>query len=223
MQLIHTIFEPQGDGPHPTVLTLHGWGANAMDLLGLAPYLAGGRFLVLCPQGAVQTPVGPGAVGYGWYPIVPGSGAPPDLDAILSARQQLLEFLEAAETRYAIDRTKLLVLGFSQGGVMAYTLALSEPQRFTALIALSTWLPAELLESMPDASASQHLPTLIQHGSRDDLVTVERARQSVETLRELRVPLTYREYDIGHEMSAQSLTDLSNWLQDQVLSPSIAR
>ena len=65
MQLIHAFYEPIGDGPHPTILTLHGRGANAMDLLGLAPYLASGRFLVLCPQGPVQMPIGPGAVGYG--------------------------------------------------------------------------------------------------------------------------------------------------------------
>ena len=52
MDLVHTIYEPPGDGPHPTLLVLHGWGANALDLLGLAPHLAAGRFLVLCPAGA---------------------------------------------------------------------------------------------------------------------------------------------------------------------------
>ena len=129
MDLIHTIYQPRGEGPHPTILTLHGWGANAMDLLGLAPYLCGGQFMVICPQGPVQTPIGPGAVGYGWYPIVPGAKTPPDMDAITGARQQLLDFLDLAEARYPIDPNKLLVLGFSQGGVMAYTLALSAPER----------------------------------------------------------------------------------------------
>lgn len=217
MQLLHTIFEPRGDGPHPTILTLHGWGANALDLLGLAPYLAGGQFLMLCPQGPVQTPIGPGAVGYGWYPIT--LGGPPDMAALLASRQQLREFLDAAMARYAIDPRKLLVLGFSQGGVMAYALGLSEPHRFAALVALSTWLPQELQGHLGDLTPSQNLPTWIQHGSRDELIQVERARTSVEVLRQARVPLTYREYDMGHEINAQSLRDLSNWLQDKVLSP----
>ena len=53
MDLVHTIYEPPGDGPHPTLLILHGWGANAFDLLGLAPHLAAGRFpLVRVPAGA---------------------------------------------------------------------------------------------------------------------------------------------------------------------------
>lgn len=221
MELLHTIYEPAGEGPHPTILTLHGRGANAIDLLGLAPHLADGRFLVICPQGPVQTPIGPGMVGYGWYPSEPGQ--PPDMNAILAARQQLRDFLQAAETRYNIDRNKLLVLGFSQGGVMAYTMALSEPKRFAALIALSTWLPAEMLEQVADRTALQQLPTLIQHGSRDEMIEADRARKSVELLREQRVPLTYREYEMGHEINSQSLTDLVQWLQDKVLSPVLAR
>lgn len=223
MQLLHTVYEPAGEGPHPTILTLHGWGANAMDLLGLAPHLAGGRFLVICPQGPVQTPIGPGMVGYGWYPIVPGSGQPPDLQAMQAARQQLLDFLQAAEARYPIDRSKLLVLGFSQGGVMAYNLALQEPERFAALVALSTWLPPEVWEQVENRAALQQLPTLIQHGSRDEMVQPDRARKSVEILRAERLPLTYREYEMGHEINSQSLTDLVHWLQENVLSPAIAR
>lgn len=164
-------------------------------------------------------PIGPGAVGYGWYPPAPAAGLPPDASAVMSAREQLLAFLDAAIERYPIDPSKLLVLGFSQGGVMAYTLALSDPERFAALLALSTWLPAELLDHMANASAAQHLPALIQHGTRDDMVQVERARTSVETLRERRLPLTYREYDMGHEINGQSIADLTNWLQEKILAP----
>jgi phospholipase/carboxylesterase len=218
MQLIHALYEPPGDGPHPTILTLHGRGANAMDLLGLAPYLADGRFFVLCPQGPVQMPIGPGAMGYGWYPPAPGAGLPPDVPAVMSARKQLLAFLDAAIERYPIDPSKLLVLGFSQGGVMAYTLALSDPERFAALLALSTWFPAELLDHMADASAAQHLPTWIQHGTRDDMVPVERARTSVETLRDRRLPLIYREYDMGHEINGQSIKELTHWLEEKILA-----
>jgi phospholipase/carboxylesterase len=215
MHLIHTVVEPRGESPHPTILTLHGRGANALDLLGLAPYVCGGRFLLLCPQGPVQMPIGPGAVGYGWVSSPPGT---PDMPAILSARDQLRAFLDAALERYPIDPNKLIVLGFSQGGVMAYSLGLGEPQRFAALVALSTWLPPALLDNLPDA-AVQHLPILIQHGSHDELIPVDRARQSVEALRQRSTLLTYHEYDIGHEISARSLTDLSTWLDEKILSP----
>jgi phospholipase/carboxylesterase len=217
MNLIHTVFEPLGDGPHPTLLTLHGWGASALDLIGLAPYLCAGKFLMLCPQGPLHVPLGGAGVGYGWFPLTMGGLL--DLRAILAAREELRTFLHAAMTRYPIDSKRLAILGFSQGGVMAYSLGLGEPERFAALVALSSWLPQALLSELPDVPATEQLPVLVQHGSRDELVDVGRARQSVETLRDLRVPITYREYDMGHELNARSLSDLSAWLQEKVLSP----
>jgi phospholipase/carboxylesterase len=217
VDLIHTIYEPSGAGPHPTILTLHGRGANAFDLLGLAPFICNGKFLMICPQGPLETPIGPGAVGYAWYPMT--MGGPPDVAAILSSREKLHHFLDACLNRYPIDAKKFVVLGFSQGGVMAYSLALSNPERFAALAVLSSWLPKELIPELSIKEAVQSLPTLIQHGSQDQLIEVQRARDSVETLRALRVPLTYREYDMGHEITPRSLNDLSAWLEEKVLSP----
>ena len=217
MNLIHAVYEPEGEGPHPAIIALHGWGANALDLLGLAPYLGDGRFLVLCPQGAVQVPLGP-MTGYGWFPL--SAGAPLDRSSFDSGVRSIGEFVDQALQRYPIRRDKLVLLGFSQGGVMAYALGLSAPERFAGLVALSSWLPEDLGSALPPAER-ESLPTLVQHGTRDDLIPIERARESVETLRRLRVPLTYREFDIGHEIDGASLQSLSTWLADKVLSPII--
>jgi phospholipase/carboxylesterase len=220
VELIHTIYEPDGDEPHPTILTLHGRGANALDLLGLAPHLCDGKFLMICPQGPLETPIGPGAVGYAWYPM--SMGGPPDIGAILSSRKKLQTFLDECTARYPIDEKKLVVLGFSQGGVMSYSVALSQPERFAALAVLSSWLPKELVPELSiNSEGVQSLPALVQHGSQDPLIDLQRARDSVEQLRALRVPLTYCEYDMGHEITPRSLSDLSAWLEEKVLSPVI--
>jgi len=216
VELIHTIYEPSGAGPHPTILTLHGRGANAFDLLGLAPYLCNGKFLMICPQGPLETPIGPGAFGYAWYPM--SMGGPPDIGAILSSRKKLQEFLDECLNRYPIDTKKLVVLGFSQGGVMAYSLALSNPERFAGLAVLSSWLPTELIPKLSiNNEAVQSLPTIVQHGSQDQMIEIQRAKDSVERLRALRVPLTYRDYDMGHEITPRSLTELSAWLDETVM------
>lgn len=217
MELVHTLYQPQGNGPFPTILTIHGRGANAFDLLGLAPYLCGGKFLMLCPQGPLETPIGPEAVGYAWYPM--SMGGPPDIEAILSSRKKLQSFLDACLTSYPVDTKKLVALGFSQGGVMAYSLALTDPRRFAALAVSSSWLPKELVPRLSISDAVQSLPTLVQHGAQDPMIEVGRARSSVETLRQLKIPLTFREYEMGHEIRPQSLADLSAWLEEKVLSP----
>ena len=218
MKLVHTAFEPDGEGPFPAIIAFHGWGASALDLLGLAPYVGEGRFLMLCPQGPMEVPLGGGPVGYGWYPISMGGARPVDSDvepAVVAASA----FVDEAVARYPIDARKLVLLGFSQGGVMAYNLALRQPRRFAALVAMSTWFPPELANKIADPEGLQQLPTLIQHGSADPAIEVGRARQSVEILRSLKVPLAYREYDCGHEINAQGLRDLSNFLMEKVVSP----
>jgi phospholipase/carboxylesterase len=211
LQLAHTIYQPPGEGPHPTILTLHGRGANAFDLLGLAPYLCAGKFLMICPQAPLETPIGPDAVGYAWYSM--SSGGPPDIKGMMSSQKQLQSFLEECLQRYPIDTRQMVVLGFSQGGVMAYSLALAQPERFAALTVLSSWLPQELLGEIAISDAVQSLPTLVQHGRQDPMIAVERAKNSVERLRELKLPLTFREYEMGHEIRSESLMDLSAWLE----------
>ena len=129
--------------------------------------------------------IGPNALGYGWFPITMGS--PPDPAAFESANDQLLAFLDAATRRYPIDGNKLALLGFSQGGVMAYSLALRQPKRFAALAALSTWLPPVMAGS--GEKSLDQLPVLVQHGTRErdalDLPARERARRSIEKPRQV--------------------------------------
>jgi phospholipase/carboxylesterase len=214
MNLIHTIYQPSGAGPHPTILTLHGRGANAFDLLSLAPYLCGGKFLTICPQAPLETPIGPEAVGYAWYDS--SKNGVPDTDGMLASHKALQEFLDNCLTHYPIDPTQLAVLGFSQGGVMAYSLALTDPKRFAGLAALSTWLPRELTPRLNISAAVQSLPTLVQHGTQDPQIEIDRARDSVARLRELKVPLTFKEYEMGHEIRPKGLYDLSAWLEEEV-------
>ena len=77
MKLVHATWEPAGNGPFPTIFAMHGWGSNAMDLQGLAPYIADGRFMVICPQGSVEVEIG-AINGYGWYQMRMGSQPDPD-------------------------------------------------------------------------------------------------------------------------------------------------
>ena len=216
MELIHTVWEPAGEGPHPTIIAMHGWGANALDLVGLAPYVAEGRFMIICPQGPLEVPIGP-TRGYWWFPI--RMGGSPDLDAIEAAVSSATKFVDLAVERYPVNRRKLVMLGFSQGGVMAYRMALANPARYAGLVALSTWFSPELKDAVADREALERLPTMVQHGRADDMIEIARARSSVEILRELRVPLVYREYDCGHEITADGLQDLSEFLDSKVLSP----
>ena len=220
MEVLHCVYEPEGDGPHPTILALHGRGANAMDLLGLAPHLCGGVFRVICPQAPLEVALGPGMTGYAWFPM--STGGDIDTGAFLSARDRLRTFVDQCAGRYALGDGKLVLLGFSQGGGMAYSLGLSEPGRFAGMCILSSWLREGTLSALGVADRVDSLPTLVHHGRRDELIDLERAKHSITLLEKLHVPVDYTEYDMGHEITSRSLNDLSGWLQDKVLANPIA-
>ena len=220
MELLHCVYEPEGEGPHPTILALHGRGANAMDLLGLAPHMCGGVFRVICPQAPLEVPLGPGMTGYAWFPM--STGGDIDTAAFLSARDRLRTFVDQSAARYALGDGKLALLGFSQGGGMAYSLGLSEPGRFAGMCILSSWLREGTLDALGVADRVDSLPTLVHHGRRDELIDLERAKHSITLLEKLGVPVDYTEYDMGHEITSRSLNDLSGWLQDKVLATPIA-
>lgn len=217
MKLAHATWQPAGRGPWPTLVVLHGFGSNALDLLSLAPHLCGGRLLVVAPQGPDPVSLGPpggGAPqGWAWFPL---GATPPSPLAIANAVAGARAFVDEALARLPVDRERTAILGFSQGGVIASALALAEPARWRALAALSTWIPGDLVRSLPAVDRSR-LEVLVQHGTGDDMIDVARARESVATLRSLGIEADAREYAMGHEVNARSLAELSAWLEERLL------
>jgi phospholipase/carboxylesterase len=217
MELLYTAHVPAGDGPFSTIIALHGWGASAHDLFGLAPIFDGGRSLVLCPQGPLALQAGPGQVGYGWFPLTGGGDANPE--EVEAGIDKLDAFLDEALEVLPIDRRKIAILGFSQGGVMAYALALRHPAKYAGLVALSSWLPDDMVAAIPKNSEIENLQTLVIHGTKDPMISIDLARESRDGLAKLGVPTTYREYEMGHEINPEALREISGWLDGKVLNP----
>jgi len=218
MKLLHTAYVPEGEGPFPTVIAIHGWGANAMDLLGLAPILHRGEALVLCPQGpfALADPQSRMVIGFGWFPL--SAGRPPDPLEFAKAVGLLEEWIDEAAKQYPIDKNHVVLLGFSQGGVMAYDLFLRNPSRYAGLAALSSWLPPEVTERVQPNEALKGRPVLVVHGSTDPMIGIERAHESRDALLPLGVSVTYREFDMGHEISPEALRALLEWFEDKAFA-----
>jgi phospholipase/carboxylesterase len=217
MELLYTAHVPPGDGPFPTVIALHGWGASSHDLIGLSPILHGGGALVLCPQGPVAFQIAQGVLGFGWWPIT--SSREIDPREFERARQTLRKFIDEVTARYPVDRRKIVVLGFSQGGVMAYDLVLSEPERYAGLVALSSWLPEPIDRAIPSNEALRNFPALVIHGTQDPMVPVAGAQESRQRLLARGLNVHYREYPMQHEINPDALREIVVWLEEKVFQP----
>lgn len=215
MEFIHAAWTPAGNGPYPTLIALHGHGAHCQDLAPLAPLLAEGRLQVICPQAEFRLEDAP----YAYAPMFTwmrrGANDRPLDGELERVAGSLSRFVDQTCDRYDVDRDRLALLGFSQGGFLAYRLALTEPQRWSGAAMLSTWLSDDAAADVHETASS--LPLLVQHGTNDPLVSVERGRDSRDRLQAMGMALDYREYPMQHEIGRASMQDLTTWLAGLLL------
>lgn len=211
LSLTHLAREPRAEAEGvrpPLLLLLHGVGSNEEDLFGLTPYIDA-RFLVLSARAPFV--LGPGS--YGWFNI---EFTPRGLVADMAQAKQSLEmlpgFIEEAVAAYGADERCVYLGGFSQGAMMSLALMLTRPEMVAGVAAMSGRLPAQVLERAPDREALDGMPVIITHGIYDPVLPVENGRAAREFLESLPVELTYREYPMGHEVSMESLRDVTKWL-----------
>lgn len=210
LSLTHLIRAPvvSGDTPAPLLVLLHGVGSNERDLFDLADDLDG-RFFVV----SVRAPNALGPNAFGWYPIVwTAQGPVGDTQKAETSRQAIVRFLGEATAAYNLDVARVFLMGFSQGAIMSLFVALTQPQVVAGIVPMSgRLLPEALAQKAPD-DALAALPVFAVHGTHDTVLPIGEGRTIRDELSRLPVALSYREYDMAHEVSAQSLADIASWL-----------
>ena len=199
---------PVADSLYPTILALHGRGSNEHDLIGLGPYLPQ-EFLWISPRGTFT--LGPGS--FEWFQIT--QIGKPDPTRLQNALQTIDTFIDEIVTSYPVDKNRLYLLGFSQGSIVSLSYALTKPQRVTGIVAQSGYIPNEAGLQFEEAGLKDK-PFILTHGTQDDLLPVDWARRSRDILQRLGVNLEYHEFNMGHQVSEESLVVINMWLEKQL-------
>ncbi|NOT59835.1 MAG: alpha/beta fold hydrolase [Acidobacteria bacterium] len=196
----------------PLLILLHGYGANEDDLFSLAPFVDE-RFFIVC----VRAPIRIGMGSYAWFRLgFTPEGILIDPNEVEAARQTLRQFVDEAVTAYHADPKAVFLLGFSQGAMMSLDLALREPSLIAGVAALSGRIMPTSSERFAPADELIGLPIFMAHGTSDPVLPIGNGRSARDQLRELPISLTYREYEMGHEICEQELRDLTEWLTLQL-------
>lgn len=207
MTFAYAAWHPTGAaGPLPTVVAIHGHGAHGQDLLGLAPYVAPQQLLWVCPQ--AEFPLMPGYPTYTWFQRDGDGPREGELERVAGALQG---FIDDLVPQLGGDPARTVILGFSQGGTIAYRLGLGTPGRYAGVAALSTYLPDAVAAGL-DGARIGAVPLLVQHGTEDQMIAVQRAQASRDLLLAIGAQPEYHEYPMAHEIGGQSLADLNEWL-----------
>ena len=212
--MTHLVREPAaaGHARPPLLILLHGIGSNEADLFGLAPYLDG-RFLIASARAPIS--MGPGA--YGWFNIeFTPRGLLADIEQAKRSLSALPGFVDELVEAYGADAGCVYLMGFSQGAMMSLALALTAPERIAGAVLMSGRFPEQALDHEPDARALEGKPFMVTHGIYDPVLPIAEGRTVRERLKALPVELTYREYPMGHEVSMESLRDVTAWLSQSL-------
>jgi len=210
--LIHRAVAPRagGSGPHPTLIMLHGRGADENDLLGLTPHLDE-RLLIISAR--APYPFGGDFGGYAWYDIE--EIGTPKPEAFKHSLGLLKRFIGEVAAGYPADPTRLYLMGFSMGTVMSYAAALAEPQMVSGVVAHSGYVPeVPGVTFKPEDLGGKCF--FIAHGTYDRIIPVGLGRAARDLLAGTPAEVIYKEYPMDHQISEESLRDLANWLQERL-------
>ncbi len=198
----------ESSGPHPTLVLLHGRGTNENDLLGLASYLDP-RLLIISVRAPFHFPYG----GHTWYEIL--QVGTPEPNQFADSYNRLVQFLGDAKRALRVDPRRVFLMGFSMGTVMSMALALTKPDEIAGVVAHSGYIP-EGTNLKFQWERLQQTAFFVAHGRFDPVISVKFGRRAKELLSKTSAPLTYKEYPIAHQISEESLTDLTTWLTGRI-------
>ena len=203
-----------GDGtPDASLVLLHGLGADAMDLAGIADHLSlpAGRCLrIVLPDAPVRpVTVNGGMPMRAWYDIDPAGGLDSGRDDIEASVAELCTLVKRERDAGA---ERIFVGGFSQGGVIALETLLTTELPLLGAVALSTYLhDAEHAEERV-AFRNAGAPIFAAHGRGDAMIPIQRAALSRTKLEALGYAVSWHEYPMGHEVCLPELEALGSWL-----------
>jgi phospholipase/carboxylesterase len=104
------------------------------------------------------------------------------------------------------------LIGFSQGAILGYAVALSYPEKIQRLLAMSGYLNTEMAVDDFKENNLSALKIFASHGTVDQVIPVEWARKSIPVLESLGIEIIYKEYPVGHGVAPQNFFDFKNWL-----------
>jgi phospholipase/carboxylesterase len=192
------------------LVLLHGVGSNEQDLFGLAPQVPA-QFHVLSLRGPLT--LGPGS--YAWFTFGVAADGSRAIDAAQEAasRPLVAQAVQQAGEQLGVPPERVVVGGFSQGGIMSLSLLLTQPELLHAAMVMHSRLLPEVqsLQAPPERLRGREL--WVSHGTEDAMIPLASARQIRDVVASLPVALTYREYPGGHELRPAELRDAMAWLQ----------
>lgn len=197
----------------PLLIMFHGYGSDENDLFSFASELPEELFII-----SVRAPYAMQPYGYAWYNInfEAERGKWNDNVQAASSRDLIAKFIDEVCNTYPVDANNVTLLGFSQGTILSYAVALTYPEKVKNIIALSGYINKDILPDDINNKDYSSLDFYCSHGSVDQVIPVDWARQTPAFLESLNIKHQYSEFPVGHGVAPQNFHELRDWLKSRI-------
>ena len=213
LSLEHIIQKPRKavSGKPPLLLLLHGYGSDENDLFSFAIELPEEYFII-----SARAPHAMQPYGNAWYAITINPNGVKESDNVeaRASRDGIAQFIDEAVKAYDLDPYNVTLLGFSQGTILSYGVALSYPEKVKNVIGLSGYINEEIidLKSIPSYA---HLNIYNSHGTVDQVIPLEAAQKTPGYLKELGIESSLSTFPVGHGVHPTNFYELKKWLEEK--------
>ncbi|WKL43747.1 alpha/beta hydrolase [Flavobacterium sp. ZE23DGlu08] len=193
----------------PLLLLLHGVGGNEQNLFSFANDLPE-NYLVVSARG----PLTLGPESYAWFQVNFSTGRPQiNEQQAEDARVTILDFIESLKNELDFDGKQVYLMGFSQGGIMSYSVALTAPEKIKGIAVMSGRLLPEVKPLIADEKRLEKLKIFISHGRQDAVLQFPYATDAQAYLQTKGIKPEFHQYDEGHSINKQMFDDVDLWLK----------
>lgn len=203
--------QTQGEARNqPLVIFLHGFGSDEQDLFGIKDALPSTWTYL-----SVRAPMPVEPQGYRWFTKTPGDGEYDGVPADLQSSARLIrEFVTKATAKYHTQSDRVFLVGFSQGAIMSYEVALRDPESVRGIAALSGSVLPMLRSALKPDEAMGKLAIFIGHGTLDQALPYASGTRAYEVLAGLGLKPEFHGYPgMNHTISEAEVQDLKAWLE----------
>jgi phospholipase/carboxylesterase len=196
--------------PARFMLLLHGWTGDENSMWVFTRKFPADMWIA-----APRAPYAVESGGYSWRALQPGTlrhaqdnaWGLPTLSDLKPAADSLIRLVDDVSASISVDGSQFDVAGFSQGGALTNVLALLYPQRIRQAAVLAGFMPGGVDDFLARrVLVDKHF--FVAHGIQDELVPLERARQSIELLEQAGAQVAFCEAEVGHKVSVDCLRGL---------------
>jgi phospholipase/carboxylesterase len=194
---------------NPLLLLIHGYGSNEEDLFSFASELPDHYYIV-----SARAPYDMQYGSYAWYAINfdADENKFSDHEQAKISRDLIATFVDELVANYPIDNQNVTLIGFSQGTILSYAVALSYPEKIQKVVAMSGYLNLEIVAEDYLKNTFGNLHIFASHGTVDQVIPVDWARKAKPILDNLGIQSVYKEYPVGHGVAPQNFYDFKEWL-----------